>query len=318
MNGAAKIDDDREWPGLWCQYCDAFPEAIPSRLRRHCHPRQLLHSPRSERALVLVHGLSDSPAMLSALADHFHHRLGYDVYLPLLQGHGLLAPQGMRQVTLEGWLKNLDFAVASATVGGAALALGGLSTGGALSLYLAASGKRPDADLYLFSPALGLAPGPGGMPGGWAEWLLECSWIPAIDLLLGWLRPLVCRHPYRYDWVPLVSAAQLVRLMRRLEPLLPSLPRTFVGRIFVAWSESDQVVSASKIAALVGLFGAERLSSFILPVGEKVAHASVVLGEAILSCDGEGQALEAANPAFTEMLAAIDAFSAGTSGRSRR
>ena len=318
MSEATINDGGRERPGLWRQYCDAFPEASPSRLRPHCHPRQLLHSPRSKRALVLVHGLSDSPAMLAALADHFHFQLGYDVYLPLLQGHGLLAPQGMRQVTLEGWLANLDFAVASATAGRAALALGGLSTGGALSLYLAASGARPDADLYLFSPVLGLAPGPGGIPGDWAEWLLERSWVAAIDLLLGRLRPLVCRHPYRYDWVPLVSAAQLVRLMRRLDSLLPALATTLSGRIFAAWSESDQVVSVAKIADLMGLFGPERTSSFILSAAKKVAHASVVLEQAVLPCDGAGQPLEAANPVFAEMLAAIDAFSAGTSWRSRR
>jgi len=318
MSEATINDDDREWPGLWRQYCAAFPEASPSRLRPHCHPRQLLHTPRAERALVLVHGLTDSPAMLSALADHFHHHLGYDVYLPLLQGHGLLAPHGMRHVSLEGWLENLDFAVARATAGGAKLALGGLSTGGALSLYVAASGERPDADLYLFSPALGLASGPGGIPGRWAEWLLARSWVAAIDFLLGWLRPLVNRHPYRYDWVPLVSAAQLVRLMRRLDSLLPGLPHSFLGRIFAAWSESDQVVSASKIAGLIGLFGPERTASFILPAAEKVAHASVVLEQAVLPCNGGGQPLEQANPDFAEMLAAIDAFSAGTSCRSRR
>lgn len=310
-------DSDPRWPGLWEHYCAAFPEASPSRLRPHCHPRQLLHTPRAERALVLVHGLTDSPAMLTALADHFHRRLGYDVYLPLLQGHGLADPQGMRRATLEGWLENLGFAVASARESGAALALGGLSTGGALSLYLAARGELPDGDCYLFSPALGLAPGPGGTPGAWGEWLLEHRWVTTIDLFLARLRPLVGRHPYRYAWVPLVAAAQLVRLMRRLDTLLPTLSGTSRGRIFLAWSESDRVVSVAKISALARLLGPGRCSTFVLPAAKRVAHASVVLGEAVSAGNGQGPVLEAANPRFAEMLAAIEAFNAGTSRQSR-
>jgi hypothetical protein len=183
------------------------------------------------------------------------------------------------------------------------VALGGLSTGGALSFYLAASGEQPHADLYLFSPALGLAPGPAGIPGRWAEWLLERPWMVAVDRILDRFRPLVGRYPYRYDWVPLVSAAQLVRLMRMIDRLHPT---TLTGKIFAAWSESDQVVSIAKIAALTRQLGQARLFTFVLPEAEGVVHASVVLRQPITAASGEGELLLAANPRFAEMLAAID------------
>lgn len=300
------MDTDRHWPRLWLAYCEAFPESTPALLRPHCHPRCLLHAGGARRALVLVHGLTDSPAMLADLADHFHRRLGYDVYLPLLQGHGLKEPQGMRRVRLEQWLDNVRFAVARASRESTSVALGGLSTGGALSLYLAACGEQSSADLYLFSPALGLAPGPAGIPGRWAERLLERPWMVAIDRILDRFRPLVGRHPYRYDRVPLVSAAQLVRLIRMIDTLHPALPAALRGKIFAAWSESDQVVSVAKITALTGRLAQTRVITYILPQAAEVSHASVVLRRPIRAVGGEGEVLEAANPRFAEMLTAID------------
>jgi pimeloyl-ACP methyl ester carboxylesterase len=300
------METDRHWPHLWLEYCEAFPESAPALLRPHCHPRCLLHRGGAGRALVLVHGLSDSPAMFADLADHFHRQLGYDVYLPLLQGHGLKEPRGMRRVRLEQWLDNVRFAVACASRESASVALGGLSTGGALSLYLAACGERPHADLYLFSPALGLARGPAGIPGRWAERLLEWPWVVVIDRTLDRFRPLVGRHPYRYDRVPLVSAAQLVRLMRMIDQLHPALPATLRGKIFAAWSESDQVISVAKIAALTGRLSPTRVFTFVLPQAAGVTHASVVLRQPIYAVGGEEKVLEAANPRFSEMLAEID------------
>jgi alpha-beta hydrolase superfamily lysophospholipase len=290
---------------LWLEYCEAFPESAPALLRPDCHPRCLLHRGGAGRALVLVHGLSDSPALLADLADHFHRRLGYDVYLPLLQGHGLQEPRGMRRVSLEQWLGNVRFAVACASQKNTSVALGGFSTGGALCLFLAASGERSPADLYLFSPALGLAPGPAGIPGHWAEWLLERRWVVTIDRILDRFRPLVGRHPYRYARVPLVSVAQLVRLMRMIDRLRPGLS-TLGGKIFAAWSESDQVVSAAKIAALTGRLAQTRLFTFVLPKAAGVAHASVVLRRPIRAVGGEAEVFEAANPRFAEMLVVID------------
>jgi pimeloyl-ACP methyl ester carboxylesterase len=300
------MDSDGHWPHLWLEYCEAFPESAPALLRPDCHPRCLLHGGGAGRALVLVHGLTDSPALLADLADHFHCRLGYDVYLPLLQGHGLQEPRGMRRVRLEQWLDNVRFAVACASRESTSVALGGLSTGGALSLYLAACGERPHADLYLFSPALGLAPGPAGIPGRWAERLLEQPWVVVIDRILDRFRPLVGRHPYRYDRVPMVSAAQLVRLMRMIDRLHPALTSTLRGNIFAAWSESDRVVSVAKIAALTGRLAQTRVLTFVLPQAAGVTHASVVLRQSISAVGDEGEVLEAANPRFTELLAAID------------
>ena len=83
---------------------------------------------------VLVHGLTDSPWFLQFLASHFHNQLGYDVYLPLLHMHGLREPHQMRGVSLGQWQENVRFAIHTAAGRSRHVAVGGLSTGGALSL----------------------------------------------------------------------------------------------------------------------------------------------------------------------------------------
>ncbi len=307
------MSDGQDCGELWREYCDRFADMAAEGLRPGCHPRLLRHDRPAGRALVLVHGLSDSPAFLGAVAEHFHRCLGYDVYLPLLAGHGLRQPRGMRGVRLEQWLDNVLFAVAAAARGGAVVSLGGLSTGGALALLLAMGEEAGDGDLFLFSPALGLADGPWGFSGPVKERLLKQRWVAAADRLLDMALPLVRRHPWRYDRVPLVAAAQLVRLMERLAGLDVACAPGFAKRIFAAWSECDRVVSVVRIRALAERAGTGRFHPFVLPVSAGVAHASVVLQRPVYGVGGGGQPLEAANPRFAAMLAAIEAFSAGTS-----
>ena len=79
-------------------------------IRDGCHARKLVHGVEAEKAIVLVHGLSDSPYFLSAVGEFFHFELGYDVYLPLLYGHGLKNPDGVQKASLEEWKKNVRFA----------------------------------------------------------------------------------------------------------------------------------------------------------------------------------------------------------------
>jgi esterase/lipase len=44
---------------------------------------------------VLIHGLTDSPYFMTAIGEYFFGNLGYNVYLPLLQCHGLKEPKGV-------------------------------------------------------------------------------------------------------------------------------------------------------------------------------------------------------------------------------
>ena len=94
----------------WFDYYKAFDYFRPETVRDGNQPR-IRERPDAEASIVLVHGLSDSPYYMSAIADHFHETLGYNVYLPLLQCHGLKDPKGMEGVELEEWKRNVLWSV---------------------------------------------------------------------------------------------------------------------------------------------------------------------------------------------------------------
>ncbi len=296
---------------LWPEYYQAFPAFSPGTVRIGCHPRKMLHPSGAEQVIVLVHGLTDSPYFMSALGQYFYDILGYDVYMPLLQCHGLKSPtNGMAGVALAQWLENVAFAIRSAAGGTTRVSIGGLSTGGALGYYLACIDPRISGDLYLFSAALGLPRGPCGIPGWLKEWVLRRPLIGRLDSF----GPLVGANPYRYDRVSLKSAAELAKLIGKIDHL--PLQFTDTGnprrRIFAAWSECDNVISLDKLCELRQRTPKDRFVSFVIPAAEQVEHACVVLQQPIhaLGAKPGSAPLERANPRFVEMLAAIARFAA--------
>lgn len=309
MNSLKPVQSwENDDPWLWPEYYQAFPAFSVETVRVGCHPKKMLHAAGAEKAIVLVHGLTDSPYFMSAIGEYFHGALGYDVYIPLLQCHGLKSPAGMAGVALDQWLENVCFAIRSAARGKPKVSIGGLSTGGALSYFLACTDARISGDLYLFSAALGLPAGPCCIPGWLKEWLLR---LPLVDRLdRAW--PLVGNNPYRYDRVSLNSAVELAQLIWKLN----HLPLSFegvgnpAGRIFAAWSEGDKVISLDKLRELQQRLPDNRFVPFIIPASDQVEHACVVLQDPIYALGAEPGAppLERANPRFAEMLAAITRF----------
>lgn len=293
---------------LWSEYYQAFPAFSAETVRPGCHPRKMLHPSGAAQAIVLVHGLTDSPYYMSAIGQYFYESLGYDVYLPLLQCHGLKSPMGMTGVALSQWLENVGFAVRSAAQGAKRISIGGLSMGGAFGYYLACVDPMINGDLFLFSAALGLSDGPCGIPSWFKEWLLRWQCIAGLDRFY----PLVGKYPYRYDRISLNSAVELAKLMRKNEQLSPPVGDAddLTRRIFAAWSECDKVISLDKLNGLRRRISGDRFVPFIIPATDQVEHASVVLQHPIHAPAGKTGAapLEQANPRFAEMMSAINRF----------
>lgn len=302
------VDDDCSV--IWSEYYREFPCFREQTVREGCQPRKLLHERGTKKAVVLVHGLTDSPFYLLDIARYFHLSLGYDVYLPLLDGHGLQHPGKMLGVSLAKWKKNVRFAIQTATEKADSVSIGGLSTGGTLAVYFAGTDPAITGELYLFSAALGIYGGPYGIFGGLLEFLLCTPFIRFFDIN----SPLVGKHPYRYDRVPLHSAAELVKLIAETDRLLksPDDPVT-AKRIFAAWTDFDLVVNVSKLRRLCDLLKNSRIVSFSIPKLARVEHAGLVLKEPIYPKDRKpgDVPLEAANPRFAEMMAALGRFEAG-------
>ena len=62
-------------------YCDKGP-VIPA-----ARPFTLLHEPRAEKAVLLVHGFTGYPGELVRPAEDLYEK-GFDCFVPRLPGHG--------------------------------------------------------------------------------------------------------------------------------------------------------------------------------------------------------------------------------------
>jgi pimeloyl-ACP methyl ester carboxylesterase len=298
---------------VWSAYYDEFRYFSADLVRPGCEPRLFRQQPPSGRSVVLVHGLTDSPYFMLALGRFFSRALGYSVYLPLLQGHGLREPNGMAGVSLQEWKNNVEFAIAAAAAAGDRVSVGGLSTGGALTLHAACRDPRVTGDIYLFAAALGLYD--FGVPAvGWlAEAILRRSFLHRLPEF----RQLLGKNPYRYCHVPLGSARELALLMAELADHLDGYrgDRRLDKRVFAAWSAVDRVVKVATIDALAEHFEPGNFHRFVVPATENIYHAGVVLAEPVYAADADtsSEPLEKPNPHFAEMLIELGRFAGGGS-----
>ncbi len=292
----------------WSDYYDAFPYFSGDVIRPGCGPGVMLHPGGSEKAIVLLHGLTDSPYAMEAIGRYFFENLHYDVYLPLLQCHGLKEPRGMKGVSLAEWKANVQFALGVAASSSATVSLGGLSTGGALSFNFGATDSRVTGEIYLFSAAFSLYGGPGGRCSKFLEFLLM---TPLVNLYSR-SNSLIGKNPYRYAKVPLLSARQLVILMRENRLLMCPVDggKIFGKRLFSAWSESDRVVSVHALRAVGDAIGSRLYCPFVIAKDRDVHHACVVLDAPVYpkNSGSNKSPLELANPRFAEMMEAVRQF----------
>ncbi|HET7065516.1 MAG TPA: alpha/beta fold hydrolase [Rudaea sp.] len=119
-----------------------------------------LTTPAPAGHALLLHGLSDSPYSMKALAEALHAR-AFDVTVLRLPGHGTL-PSAMTQMNAADWAAAVRIAardVASRTPPGQPFYVGGYSTGGTLALQytldaLADTSLRKPDRVLLLSPAI--------------------------------------------------------------------------------------------------------------------------------------------------------------------
>lgn len=290
---------DREW----LEYYSAFPYFPKHSIRNGCHPRLLEH-PGNTKAIVLVHGFTDSPFYMLNIANYFHKKLHYNVYIPLLHSHGLNSLQNMKGVRLEDWEKNVDFAIQYAAARSQEVALGGFSMGGALALNAAMKNPQLKPSLYLFSASLELASGLWGK----MKFLLLQSPIIKLKIRLDSKIPLVGLHPFRYDRFDMYGAREFARLLLKVSKKSRSFYlRSPSQRIFAAHSEADATASFKAVEDFINHFFSRQAYLFRIPKKDEVSHSSMVLKETIYAT-GTRQGvcpLELANPYFHDIMKEI-------------
>jgi len=176
-------------------------------------------------AVVLLHGLTDSPYSMREVARSYRDR-GYVAIVPRLPGHGTV-PAGLSKVHWEDWAAATHLAVREAVrrAGpGRPLHLVGYSNGGALALKYALDaaedpGLPRPARVVLISPMVGITEmarfaGFAGLPAIFPPFA-KAAWLAIVPEF----------NPFKYNSFPVNGARQSSLLTRALQPRVARLAR---------------------------------------------------------------------------------------------
>jgi len=186
-----------------------------------------LAQPAAAGQALLVHGLTDSPYSMRAMAQSLHTR-GFDVTVLRLPGHGTL-PSMMTSMSARDWTAALRIAakeVAARVVPGQPFYVGGYSSGGTLVLQYALDAlqddalRRPDRVL-LVSPAIELT-----RVAALAEVIdiFTLVPIPVLDKAR-WQAIAPEFDPYKFNSFPVNASRQINRATRALQSSLQDAQR---------------------------------------------------------------------------------------------
>ena len=224
----------------------AIRTSSPSRWN---HTR-LLTVPEPRGGALLIHGLTDSPYSMRALAERMHAD-GYDTLSLRMQGHGTV-PGGLVNTTWEDWSAAVRMGARHMRrqIGpDLPLVLVGYSNGGALVTKYALDALDdatlpPPAKLILLSPMIGVSPaarlaGPISRLGPLVD---KARWIDVVPEY----------NPFKYNSFPANAGAQTARLTRALASQLAQAGRD--GRldrmppVLAFQSVVDTTVSTAAVA----------------------------------------------------------------------
>ena len=190
-----------------------------------------LRQPNAIGHALLIHGLTDSPYSMRALAESLHAK-GFEVTVLRMPGHGTF-PSMMTKMTVRDWTAAVRIAardVATHTPPGQLFYVGGYSTGGTLALEYALDAladpalRKPDRVL-LISPAIEIT-----KVADVANLLEILTVVPIPQLQKArWQQVAVEYDPYKFNSFPINATRQVNRATKILQYELEKAVET--GRI---------------------------------------------------------------------------------------
>ena len=265
-NVTQELDDDARV--AYNRYFEGSP-VFPPRFAHDWNRSYVLEPPATAKgAVVLLHGLTDSPYSLRHIARRYaeHGFVAIGLRAP---GHGTV-PAGLTDVRWEDWMAATRLAVREArrrAPAPAPLHLVGFSNGGALAVKHALDAiedpSLPRADrLVLLTPMIGVTrfarfAGLAGLP----------ALLPAFANA-AWLSIVPEFNPFKYNSFPVSAARQSFRLTDALQAQIQRLARD--GRlatlppVLTFQSVIDFTVSAPAILAALYAFLPDNGSEIVL------------------------------------------------------
>ena len=209
-----------------------------------------LKNPSAPAAVLLLHGMTDSPYSLRALAEELGQR-GYWVLGLRLPGHGT-APSGIRYVRVEDMTAAVQLAMEQLgrDLSGRPIHMVGYSTGATLALNYALDAREsPDlpkpASLVLVSPAIRIH-----SAAAFASVKQSVSNVPGFRGM-AWLQIEPEFDPYKYNSFPTNAADVVHRTTRSTDSRIVSLAQAGRGNelppILVFKSTVDDTVTTDAV-----------------------------------------------------------------------
>lgn len=266
------------------------------------YPNILYHSQPTKDVIVLIHGLTDAPYYMEAIGRRFY-RAGANVVFPLLPAHGLKEPNtAMEDEHLDSlWKEEVDIAVNVARQLGERISIGGLSTGGALSINKVL--RQPDqinGGVFLFSAALSVPT--------FHEFIASVPFLQSFMKVKEGMYTGMGTNPYKYPVFTKFGGLELIQIIQENAQLYAG--QKLRQPVFAAHSVHD---TAAELGGIVDFMKAHVVNGTVLLIAAvpPVDHASVVL-EYNIMLDlraGVGPTEEPqANPKFEDMMHAALMF----------
>lgn len=234
-------------------------------------------NPPARAGLLLVHGLTDSPYHVRAVAQIFAAR-GYYVIGLRLPGHGT-TPGALTKVAWEDWYGATEFGVRMLRgelerVGVTRFAVGGFSTGGALTLRYtltaaqATDQRRLPSAVFLFSPAIGVS-----FFAEFAGLHRTLSWMPYFAKF-AWLSIEPEYDPFKYDSFPKNGGYQVRRLTDANNDSIAACHaadecRRRIPPIYAFQSVVDDTVITGKLVEMYTQIGTDRSELVLFDVNHR-------------------------------------------------
>ena len=214
--------------------------AVPS-VSQLISPFELTNT-QSNKAILLIHGLTDSPYFYHDLAQFFYQQ-GFTVRTVLLPGHAT-APSELLKTSYQEWQQAAQYAIERTVLDFDEVFLGGFSTGGALIFDYLMQQERADSKikgLFMWSLA--------SKAKSDFAWLAEyVNYIPFVN----WLVLDADMDFAKYESFPYNAAAQAHHLMSRIvgdnalkNRKIHDIP------VFAVASEHDQTIETKQTLALL-------------------------------------------------------------------
>jgi len=210
-----------------------------------------LSTPDPRGGVLLLHGLSDSPYTVRAIAEALHAR-GYHVVGLRLPGHGT-APSALMRVSWADMAAAVRLAardLAQRMGSGKSLDMVGYSTGAALAVEYSLArlqGEELPAvrKLVLISPAIGVSPA-----AAFAVWQGRLAVVLGMPKL-AWTDVMPEYDPYKYSSFPVNAADQVYAITQKIAGRLAALGNagsvSGLPRILAFQSVADATVSTPAV-----------------------------------------------------------------------